>query len=260
VFHGEITPQVPSLRRYADCLTGSAEAGDALVTSVLRGILSGELELPRIAGARLGLLRALHDVWRPGDAVPGPAAPGDADRPRASHLLQLLAPLARAVTILTRGEGLSLTEAGFVLRMAPAEVQLRLQAADRELARVMARRVLIVEDDALTAIDLEDLVTSLGHCAIGPAMTRIEAVSLAMQEEPDLILSDVQLDDRNAGIDAIREIRCRMNVPVIFVTAYPGHFADRAILDNSYVVHKPFSDGMISSLITNALRLSPDGS
>lgn len=258
MFQGEITREIPSLRRYAGCLTGSTPDGDALVTSVLSSILSGELELPRIAGARLGLLRALHDVWRAGDPSTGPAAPGDLDPPRTSPLLQLLAPLPRAATILARGEGLSLTETGFVLRMEPAEVQFTLEAANRELARVMARRVLIVEDDALTAVDLEDLVISLGHRAIGPAMTRVEAVSLAMQEEPDLILSDVKLEDRNAGIDAIREIRCRMNVPVIFVTAYPDHFADRVILDNSYVVPKPFSDGMISSMITNALRLGSD--
>lgn len=257
MLQGEITRQVPILRRYAGCLTGLPADGDALVTAVLAGILSGELELTTIAGPRLGLLRALHDFWRPGDDVSGPALPDDPNLPRASRLLQLLPPLARAVTILTRGERLSTAEAGFVLRMEPAEVQLRLQVANRELARVMARRILIVEDDAITAIDLEDLVTSLGHRAIGPAVTRKEAVSLAMQEEPDLILSDVQLDERNAGIDAVREIRCRLNVPVIFVTAYPDHFADRVILDNSYIVSKPFSDGMISSMITNALRLGP---
>lgn len=258
MFSGQITRQVPSLRRYAGCLTGSTAAGDALVSVALQGILAGEVEFRPVAGVRLGLLRALHDVWKAAEGRAGPHR-DDAISCRIARLFRLLAPMTRAVVALTRLEGLSVIETAFVLRMEGQEVHYRLQEAERELERVLARRILIVEDDAVTAIELEDLVMSLGHSAIGPAMTRSEAVSLAMQEEPDLILSDVQLDDWNAGINAMQEIRYRMNVPVIFVTAYPAHFADRAILDNSYVVPKPFSDGMMMNAITNALRLSPAG-
>lgn len=251
---GQITRRVPSLRRYAGCLTGSAARGDALVFSTLAAVLGGRVEFRLVAGPRLALLRALHEMWDPAEDPRGCDLPGSAVR-----LLQLLAPLARAAVMLTRLEGLTTVEAGFVLRIEAREVQYRLQQAERELAKVLARRVLIVEDDAFTALELEDLVTALGHSAIGPAMTRDEAVSLAMQEEPDLILSDVQLDERHAGISAMEEIRYRMNVPVIFVTAYPANFADRVILDNSYVVPKPFSDGAMMSAITHALRFSPSG-
>jgi len=254
VLTGQITRQVPSLRRYAGCLTGSAARGDALVFSTLAAVLSGRLELRLIAGPRLALLRALHETWNPDDDQRGCHLPGSAAR-----LLRLVAPLARAAIMLTRLEGLTRVEAGFVLGIEAGEVEYRLQQAERELAKVLARRVLIVEDDAFTALELEDLVIALGHSAIGPAMTRDEAVSLAMREEPDLILSDVQLDERHAGISAMEEIRYRMNVPVIFVTAYPANFADRVILDNSYVVPKPFSDGAMMSAITHALRFGSSG-
>lgn len=254
--HGQIVAEIPALRRYAACLTGSIAAGDRLIGKALRAILAGQVHLVPLAGMRLALLRALHEAWEPAEEAGSVATPAD-DRPNAGRLIQLLPPLTRAAVILTRSEHLSAAEAAFVLRVEPAEIHYRLQAAEQEFERVMARRVLIVEDDVFTAIDLEDLVTSLGHRAIGPAMTRTQAVHLAMREEPDLILSDVRLDEQNAGIDAIREIRDRMNVPVIFLTAYPDCFADRAILDNSYVIPKPFSDSMVSSIITNALRVAP---
>lgn len=242
---------VAALRRYAACLIGSAEEGDKFVADVLQRAVDGQIELDRSAGMRLALFRALHEIWIVDEM--SMRASGGTRRRHADLMLRLLSPIRRAVLILVRLEGFSEGEASFVLGMSVRDVRARLAEAEEDLDRVIARRVLIVEDDLLNGLDLEDLVTSLGHSAIGPAVTPREAIDLAMQERPDLILSDIRLGDRPSGIDAVQEIRHRLNVPVIFVTGYPKYLNDRAIMENSYVVAKPYSSRAMASCITTAL-------
>lgn len=246
-----IMDDVASLRRYAGCLIGSTEEADQLVTDLLQKILDNELELDQSAGMRLALFRALHELWIIDELAV--RATGARKRPQADMVLQLLSPIRRAVLILIRLEGFSEGEVAFILGMDVHDVRSRLLEAEEELDRVVAKRVLIVEDDLLNGMDLEDLVTSLGHSAIGPAVTPREAVDLAMQEEPDLILSDIRLGDFPSGIDAIQEIRHRLDVPVIFVTGYPKYLTDRAIIANSYVVPKPYTNRAMANCITTAL-------
>jgi CheY-like chemotaxis protein len=241
---------VASLRRYAACLVGSNEDGDKLVADVLQRVLEGEMQLDQSAGMRLAMFRALHEIW----IIEEVSARATGRRRRhADMMLRLLSPIRRAVLILVRLEAFSEEEASFILGMDVRDIRCRLHEAEEELDRVIARRVLIVEDDLLNGLDLEDLVTSLGHSAIGPAVTPREAVDLAMQEQPDLILSDIRLGDHPSGIEAVQEIRHRLNVPVIFVTGYPKYLNDRAIIENSYVVAKPYSSRAMASCITTAL-------
>jgi two-component system, response regulator PdtaR len=83
-----------------------------------------------------------------------------------------------------------------------------------------ALRVLIVEDEALFALDLEDLVRELGHQPVGMAATQTAAVSAAMRARPDLVLMDIRLAQGGDGLAAAREIRARTGIPCIFITAH----------------------------------------
>lgn len=248
---GKIVEQLSSLRRYAGLLTGSDEEGDALVTRTLECILLREVEPCLDSDIRLALFRALHEVWVPSDS--GAAPDGEKSWENAKNFHRVVSPLERAAVILVHLEGFFVSEAAYVLRMEKADVQRRLDRAESKLRRSFARRILIVEDDLLLAMELEELVRSLGHRSIGPVATRGEAVRLAMQERPALILSDIQLSDGTSGIDAVSEIRHRMNVPVIYVTGFPHRLHDRQLEAASYVVPKPFSDSLMKSFIANAL-------
>ena len=61
------------------------------------------------------------------------------------------------------------------------------------MAAQIATDVLIIEDEALIALDLEALVENLGHQVVGVARTRTEAVTIARNKRPGLILADIQL-------------------------------------------------------------------
>jgi CheY-like chemotaxis protein len=113
--------------------------------------------------------------------------------------------------------------------------------------------VLIIEDEPLIAIDIEDIVTSLGHASLGVARTRQEAVSMATQFEPQLILSDIQLADGSSGIDAVNDILKSFNVPVIFITAYPERLLTGSKPEPAFLITKPFSSNMVKAVIAQAL-------
>ncbi|MBU0724103.1 MAG: response regulator [Alphaproteobacteria bacterium] len=247
--------QIPSLRRYAGSLTGSVTAGDALLTVMMEGVLSSRTALPDDVSLRVSLFRRLHEAWISSGK---PSAPGlklvsDTENPTACYILQRLDAVARAALILGRLEGFSAADTAFILGMEEAGAANLISEAEINLAKLVASRVLIVEDDALTAMELERIVTRMGHSVIGTAITRDEAVALATAEQPDLILSDVELDDRSSGIDAVQRIRRLGHMPVIFVTAFPDRLRSTPKMRDSYVIPKPFSKGLMTNFIANAL-------
>jgi DNA-binding NarL/FixJ family response regulator len=80
-------------------------------------------------------------------------------------------------------------------------------------------RVLIVEDEALIAMDLAMLVTELGHdfCAI--AASAAGAIAPAEAHNPDVVLMDIRLAQGSSGIDAAREFHVRLALRCIFLSA-----------------------------------------
>lgn len=248
---GQLLSELPSLRRYASFLTGSDDEGDALVTVMLQGVLSEDIELSTEVELRLALLRALHDVWNP-ERGASLQTTGVSRRTNADFR-NVVSPTERAMLIMTRLEGFFVSEASYALRLDEADAARRLDQAERKLEHQIVRRILIVEDNLLLGMELEEIIASLGHDPIGPATTSVQAVDLAMRNKPHLILSDVQLGDGTSGIDAIDHIRHDIDVPVIYVTAFPNRLQDRRHERDSYVLPKPASGSLIKSFITNAL-------
>lgn len=81
-------------------------------------------------------------------------------------------------------------------------------------------RVLVVEDEVLVARDMQCCLERLGYQVLPTAVSATEAIGLAESERPDLVLMDIRLDGPNDGIDAAGVIGARLNIPVVFMTAY----------------------------------------
>ena len=81
-------------------------------------------------------------------------------------------------------------------------------------------RVQIVEDERIIALDLRSGLEQLGFDVVGIAANEPDALRLAEAATPDLVLMDIHLDQGGDGIQAAREIRERLAVPVVFLTAY----------------------------------------
>jgi diguanylate cyclase (GGDEF)-like protein len=96
----------------------------------------------------------------------------------------------------------------------------------------MTSRVLIVEDEAITALDLATELRGLGYDVCGIVDTAEDAVTVAAQERPQVVLMDVRLADGGDGIEAAREVGLRQDAAIIFLTAH----SDEATLARALVV------------------------
>ena len=121
------------------------------------------------------------------------------------------------------------------------------------MAAEIATDVLIIEDETFIAMDLESLVKNLGHNVVGVARTHADAVALAKNKKPGLILADIQLADGSSGLDAVNELLRTFEVPVVFITAYPERFLTGERPEPAFLIAKPFQPANVSAVISQAL-------
>ena len=116
-------------------------------------------------------------------------------------------------------------------------------------------RILVVEDEAVVALDVQGRLRRLGYEVVGTASSYASALSQAAEARPDLVLMDIALRDGPDGIAAAERLRAELAVPVVFLTA----FADAETLDRAkrvsphgYIV-KPFDGRDLRATIEIAL-------
>jgi len=243
--------QAPYLRRYARALTGSQSEGDGYVQATFQALLDGEIALDRDMPVRLSLFRAFHRTWR--KALNGHSIDAPRRRLVADARLQKMTPEHRTALLLVLMEGFTIEEVAFVLGIGEAEAQTRFDAAQRSMEEQLATDVLIIEDEPIIALDLERLVGEMGHRVMGVAQTHSEAVRLAKDEAPGLVLADVRLADGSSGIEAVSDILKSYDVPVVFITAFPERLLTGERPEPAFLVTKPFKAEAVKALIGQAL-------
>ena len=122
-------------------------------------------------------------------------------------------------------------------------------------------RILIVEDEAITALDEKETLEGLGYEVVSIVDTGEDAISKARELKPDLVLMDITLRSDMTGTEAAWTIREQLDVPVIFMTAK----GNKAIYDAANYGHltgyiiKPFEPEKLQATVEAALagKLSP---
>ncbi len=97
------------------------------------------------------------------------------------------------------------------------------------------KNIFIVEDEMIIALMLEQMVKNLGHKVIGKVMSGEEAIESALRLKPDLILMDIRLKGEMDGIQAMAEIRKKINIPVIFITGNTDNYYKERIQESEYM-------------------------
>jgi DNA-directed RNA polymerase specialized sigma24 family protein len=255
----EIAPHLPLLRRYSRALTGAQQSGDAFVAATLEAIIASPEEFPRNLDPRAGLYRTFHRIWSSGnvEVADGEASAGAR---KAQERLSTLAPLTRQALLLTTLENFTVQETGEILGRSSDEVNAFIDEALEELDRQTKARILIIEDEAVIAMDLSDLVTGAGHSVCAVEATASTAVAAAKRERPDLVLADIQLADGSSGIDAVKEILASFEVPVIFITAFPDRLLTGERPEPTFLITKPYSPDMVRAAVSQALFFESTGS
>ncbi|HEV7339397.1 MULTISPECIES: response regulator [Bosea] len=248
----EIAPHLPYLRRFARALSGTQASGDAYVVATLEALVEDPGSFPRDVAPKLGLYRIFLQLWS-SVGLNDKATPQDAERSAVERNLDALTPRPRQAFLLRTVEGFPIEEVGEIMMISTAEAAGLVQSAGQEIAEQVATDVLIIEDEPIIALDIETMVEELGHRVTGVARTHREAIALVGKKRPGLVLADIQLADGSSGLDAVNEILGSIDVPVIFITAYPERLLTGDRPEPAFLITKPFQPEAVKAAISQAL-------
>ncbi len=118
----------------------------------------------------------------------------------------------------------------------------------------MSAKILIVEDEQLVAADLESKLERLGYTVVGVAASGPDALHLAREFHPEVILMDIQLQGPMDGITAARLMNEIVDTKVIFVSAFAqlSRVGTASIAQGSYI-NKPFSLAQLRAVVASAI-------
>ncbi len=250
-----LAPYLPFLRRYARAMTGSQNSGDTYVRATLQTIIEAPEDFDA-SSPRVALFELFHSIWGSAhDDRLDDTGQRDADGEEgvARARLAAVTPLPRQALLLSALEGFGHADIARILGVDEGDVEDLVGGAISEIDRQTRARVLIIEDEPIIAMDIESIVRDLGHDVVGIAVTRDEAVALARESQPGLILADIQLADDSSGIDAVADILTEVDVPVIFITAFPERLLTGERTEPTFLITKPFQQTTLKATIAQAL-------
>ncbi|WAJ30011.1 response regulator [Antarcticirhabdus aurantiaca] len=248
-----IAPHIPYLRRYARALSGSQASGDAYVAAVLEALIAEPSLFSTDEPPRISLYKLFSSLWQSVDVNIHEDAPASAWEERATKNLRAISPLPRQAFLLVAVEGFTTSEAATILGVDEAGFSALIDQASSDIGRQVSTNIMIIEDEPLIAMDIEQMVETLGHSVTGIARTHKEAIALFEKQRPGMVLADIQLADGSSGIDAVNDILQKVAVPVIFITAFPERLLTGERPEPTFLVTKPFNPDMVKALISQAL-------
>lgn len=247
-----IAPHLPYLRRFARALSGTQGAGDAYVAATLETLIEDPSLIDANLDPRVALYRTFLNLWNSVDLNLKPEAANG--QPLAiDRKLESITPMPRQAFLLCSVEGFSQSDAATILNVDVSDLDVLIDAAGREIAAQVATDVLIIEDEPMIAMDLESIVEGLGHRVTATARTHDEAVKAVRKQVPGLVLADIQLADGSSGLDAVNEMLGSIEVPVIFITAYPDRLLTGERPEPAFLITKPYQPDTVKAIVSQAL-------
>ncbi len=116
-------------------------------------------------------------------------------------------------------------------------------------------KILIVEDKDITALELQGRLEECGYVVPAVVSTGAQAIQKAVETTPDLVLIDIILKGKMDGIEAAEQIRTRLDIPVVFLTAHDDERTlqrAKVITPYDYIL-KPFEERELYIIIKMAL-------
>ena len=117
----------------------------------------------------------------------------------------------------------------------------------------MTARILIIEDEALVAMELRFVLEDLGHEVVATVAASATARRIVRETEVDLALVDIHLSDGPTGVALGRELGQELGVTVLFMTANPGMVRD-GVAGTIGVLSKPTDERAVQTAVDYALR------
>lgn len=250
-----VAHHLPYLRRYARALTGNQSSGDQYAVAVLETIVADPVLLSVHSDPKVSLFAVFHSIWATSGAPVAEA--DDAISVAAQAHMAGLTLNSREALLLNTVEGFDPAEIAEIMGVDPVEAQNLIDVAVQEMEQSLRGSVLVIEDEAIIAMDIVAIVEGMGHRVTANARTHSEAVKMAAADRPQLILADIQLADSSSGVAAVNEILGQFgDIPVIFITAFPERLLTGKKSEPAFLINKPYTEEQVRSAVSQAMFFS----
>lgn len=104
------------------------------------------------------------------------------------------------------------------------------------------KKILIVEDELITALDIKAVLMRNGFKVIGITTSANSTIEKIETEKPDIVLMDIMLKGEMSGIEAAKIIKEKYKIPIIIITASTDEktFLEAKIINPSSIIRKPY--------------------
>lgn len=118
------------------------------------------------------------------------------------------------------------------------------------------KKILIIEDELIHGVFLKSSIENGGYHVIDIISRGEDAINIAVEKKPDLIISDILLKGRISGVEALEEIIRHVRIPFIFLTALNEcAIVDRAIRTSPYaIINKPYDEKVLIEVIDSLFK------
>jgi len=126
---------------------------------------------------------------------------------------------------------------------------------ERKVFRMTNIKLLVVEDESIVAMDIKMRLQNLGYTVPAIAYSGEDAIRMAAETRPDIVLMDIMLGEGMDGVEAAEHIRQNFDIPVIYLTAYADEKTlSRAKITKPYgYILKPFEERELYSNVEIAI-------
>lgn len=238
-------------RQFCRLLLADRLFGDELTAFFERERAVDEPAKGSISERRVALFRRFLADWNRHYFAPEPPAPFTT----AAMMYSAGPPPSAEKTALLLNDVLqfSKSEIGEILAPNDQSVTELIVIGRAQHANKAHGAVVIVEDEALIASDLVQILESIGVKIAGVAHDGEKALELINAHRPDLILADYNLEDDRTGVDVVEESRAFHDCPVMFVTGFPDQALQGSEREPDVVIGKPYTIESIKAAAAHCL-------
>lgn len=242
-------PIGPSIRQFARAVTADRLAGDELASAVLA---EAGIDESAMAGDRRDIFRRFIVKWRELVEDTEPARPFS-----NVGLVQSLGPLpseARMILLLSDICGFGREDVEYVMDpLSGPYAELLLEGRKVVRSERNGAKALIVEDEPLIAADLKEVLESMNVNVVALARTAKQGAREAIEQRPDIVLADYNLDGQETGIDAVMSFQESHACPVVFITGYPDEVLQGDDVEPDFVIVKPYRPEAVQAAVAHCL-------
>ncbi|MCY4334272.1 MAG: response regulator [Litoreibacter sp.] len=247
---GDILDAVmPFLRRYGRALSGCRRTGDQLANRA-RQLARPKILDVSVRAIRIELFRALADIWEDPPML-------SFSQVAARNRMRQVSRHSREVLLLRTIEEFVFEDIALILRIEPESVPALFETALLEMPYRPRKRVLLIEDDTLIAMDMANCVSEMGCEVTGVARTAAQAIEMGRDMAPELIIASTELAEGSSGRAAVSALQARHpKLDAVFVSPYPEHYLTGATSEPVLIIAKPCFDVQVRSVVSQSFILS----